>query len=162
MPDTIDEAFDALRRLFDEHSRSYAELDRILNTKSVAEVSRKSRSYTREISRKREEIKSYLQDQLLRFPPHHFRNHREQLRQFHEVATYEKSIFVMTKFPEGNDDRDVALRAVIQEVKAAVTDAGFTPRIAEYGYHDWLWQNVELYLLGCCKGIAIVEDRYRQ
>ena len=161
MPNTIDEAFANLRRLFDEQFRLQAELDRILTATSAAELERKGRYYLRKIREKQTEIKAYLQDDLLRFPPHHNRHHSEELKRFHEVASYEKSIFVMTKFPDGNEERDVTLKAVIQEVRNAITDVGYTPRIAEYGYHDWLWHNVELYLLGCCKGIAIVEDRYK-
>jgi len=43
-----------------------------------------------------------------------------------------------------------------------VNACGYTPRIAKRTtYHDWLWDNVELYLLACSRGIAIVEDKYR-
>src|SRR5262249_30467653 len=28
-------------------------------------------------------------------------------------------------------------------------------------FHEWLWDEVEIHLLGCAIGIAIVEDRYR-
>ena len=129
-----------------------AEFDRIVDGKSLSEVERKSRWYFRKIRQKQDEVKAYLQNDLLRFPPHHNRHHSEELKRFHEVAAYERSIFIMTKFPDGDDERDVALRAIIQEVRNAITDVGYTPRVAEYGYHDWLWQNVELYLLGCCKG----------
>jgi len=38
---------------------------------------------------------------------------------------------------------------------------GYIARIAnEVHYHPILWDNVELYLLGCRRGIAIVEDKY--
>src|SRR5262249_39999482 len=77
------------------------------------------------------------------------------------VAPYERSVFIMTKFPDGKEPNDVALDAVIGAVKAAITEANMVPRIAEYAYHDWLWDNVELFLMGCSRGVAIVEDRYR-
>ena len=56
---------------------------------------------------------------------------------------------------------DVQLEAVIQAVRDAVEGCGYIPRIArDNQYHPILWDNVELYLLGCRRGIAIVEDKY--
>ncbi len=36
-----------------------------------------------------------------------------------------------------------------------------TPQGPEEKYHELLWDNVELYLLGCSRGIAILEDQYK-
>jgi hypothetical protein len=37
------------------------------------------------------------------------------------------------------------------------------PRLAsDRSYHDRLWTNVQIYMLGCRRGIAIMESRYRQ
>ena len=104
-------------------------------------------------------------ENLLSVPPFHSR-HDGLLEQFHDVASFEKSVFIMTKFPRDNpaerDALDEQLERVINAVKTAVEGSGFTPRIAtEQAYHAQLWDNVELYLLGCRRGVAIIEDRYR-
>jgi hypothetical protein len=98
---------------------------------------------------------------FLREPPWHSR-HQEALRSFYSEGDYESSVFVMTKFPEGDTLKDEQLRAVIAEVCSALKDRGLVPRVANGAlYHEWLWDEVEVYLLGCAKGVAIVEDRYR-
>lgn len=99
------------------------------------------------------------------FPPQHGR-HALQLPDFHAAAPFGRSVFVMTKFPDPVADRpeDRQLRAVIQAVREAVRDQGqgHVARLAsDRQFHPGLWDNVELYLLGCARGIAIVEDRYR-
>ncbi len=48
-------------------------------------------------------------------------------------------------------------------MEAGVEARGYAPRIAtEPKKHDWIWDNVELYLLGCSRGIAIVEDKFKK
>ena len=69
----------------------------------------------------------------------------------------------MTKFPDPKDDRPEGkqLRAIIKIVVDAVSARGYKPRIAwEKDYSRWLFGNVELFLFGCARGIAIVEDKY--
>lgn len=98
---------------------------------------------------------------FLVFPPCHIR-HKNKLEEFHRSAGFEESIFIMTKFPDGNDEIDSALKRVIDTVVRSITNCGFYPRLAsDYSYHPNLWDNVELYLLGCSRGIAILEDRYK-
>lgn len=100
---------------------------------------------------------------LTSFPPFHDR-HQEKLKEFHQDSPYEKSVFIMTKFPAPNSQAaiDEELRAVIKAVGDAVTACQHVPRIAsEKDYYPSLWDNVELYLLGCRKGVAIVESKYR-
>ena len=99
---------------------------------------------------------------LVDFPPRHLR-HFALLERFWEDGGYERSVFLMTKFPEpGEDEKAGELESVIDAVANAITSAGFIPRIARFpsNYHPGLWDNVELHLLGCRQGIAIVEDRY--
>ena len=97
-------------------------------------------------------------DELLRYPPHHV-GILSKLDEFHKRGAYEKSVFIMTKFPGGNKTVDKGLEKVIKLVQKGVTDAGFVPRIAsEKDYHELLWHNVALCMLGCSKGIAIVES----
>jgi hypothetical protein len=99
---------------------------------------------------------------LIDFPPRHVR-HFELLKRFWDDGSYERSVFLMTKFPEPCESPKAAeLQRVIDAVAQSTTTAGFVPRIARFpsNYHPGLWDNVELHLLGCRQGIAIVEDRY--
>ena len=100
-------------------------------------------------------------ERLLSFPPCHSR-HFAKLDTFHSVATFHTSVFIMTKFPEGDSEADAGLTNIINTVSKAIKLSGYYPRIAsESDYHQILWDNVELYLLGCGRGIAIVEDKYK-
>lgn len=99
--------------------------------------------------------------ELITFPPYHLR-HFPKLEEFHKIAPYDKSVFIMTKFPEGATALDAELKRVIKAVEDAVKKCGFTPRIASgKRYHPGLWDNVEVYLFGCQRAIAIVESKYR-
>ena len=70
----------------------------------------------------------------------------------------------MTKFPDpkSTKEKDKKLEQIITVINDAITDCGYIPRIARgpSSYHPGLWDNVELHLVGCHCGIAIVEDRY--
>lgn len=87
------------------------------------------------------------------------------MEQFWGSAPYEDSVFVMTKFPDtdAEEEKNQQLKQVIGAVSDGISAAGFTPRIADgpNAFHPNLWDNVELHLLGCARGVAIVEDRYR-
>jgi hypothetical protein len=99
--------------------------------------------------------------ELMALPPQHLR-YESKLGQFRREASFEKSVFIMTKFPEGESQRARELSAVIKTVQRAISAAGFVPRIAsERMYFDDVWSNVELYLLGCRYGVAIVEGRFK-
>jgi hypothetical protein len=104
-------------------------------------------------------------DDLARFPRHHDRHFRF-LEKLHEATPYEKSLFVMTKFPETDPARrtpaDAQLEAVLAAVAEQATRAGYVARLAsDKDFHQQLWDNVELFLLGCCRGVAVVEDKVR-
>jgi hypothetical protein len=110
----------------------------------------------------RREKRSRL-DELVRYPPYHDR-HFAKLGLFHDSATrtFDRSVFVMTKFPEGATPLDQQLQAVIDAVRAAITEAGYEPRLAsDVSFHPLLWDNVELYLLGSRRAVAILESKYR-
>jgi hypothetical protein len=95
------------------------------------------------------------------FPKYHLGRHLALLDEFWRVADYERSVFVMTKYPERDTDNDKKLKEVIQTVRDAVSASGFTPRLAsDQEYHPQLWDNIELYLVGCSRGVAIVEDKH--
>ena len=122
----------------------------------------RDRDLMAEIERRRKRLATVLQE-LVAFPPQHVR-HSKEIADFHAVADFDRSVFVMTKFvdPAKPTPEDAALKAVIDAVRAAVAAAGFTPRLAsDKQFHPLLWDNVELYLLGCRRGIAIVEDKAR-
>lgn len=114
-----------------------------------------------DIERQRQRLVQVL-NEVIDFPPQDLR-HGHLLAQFHTVATFDKSVFVMTKFPDPKKPAavDVQLETVIQVVRDSVQNCGYVARVAnDNHYHPILWDNVELYLLGCRRGIAIVEDKY--
>jgi hypothetical protein len=97
--------------------------------------------------------------------PDRHQAHFTNLRRFNDDGrgTYEDFVFIMTKFPDPQDARPEAgqLRKVIETVQTAVVARGYKARIAwERDYTRWLFANVELFLLGCARGVAIVEDKY--
>jgi hypothetical protein len=99
--------------------------------------------------------------EFLALPPQHVR-YETKLGQFRQEASFEKSVFIMTKFPEGKTVKARELSRVIKTVQESIAGAGFVPRIAsERMYFADVWSNVELYLLGCRYGVAIVEARYK-
>lgn len=112
------------------------------------------------IARNRDRLLKLLQ-RTVDFPPRHMR-HFALLEQFWRDGSYDKSVFVMSKFPSGLGTKDQQLARVLDVVSDGIAAAGFTPRIARgpKRYHDGLWDNVELHLLGCRQGVAIVEDSY--
>ncbi|HEU4932310.1 MAG TPA: hypothetical protein VFT48_09525 [Pyrinomonadaceae bacterium] len=114
-----------------------------------------------DIERQRKRMISVIQN-VVEFPPQHTR-HSPLLNQFHQIAPFDKSVFVMTKFPDPKKPAivDQQLSDVIEAVRDAVKGCGYVARVAsDNQYHGILWDNVELYLLGCVRGIAIVEDKY--
>ncbi|HKU73692.1 MAG TPA: hypothetical protein VJR02_07220 [Pyrinomonadaceae bacterium] len=114
-----------------------------------------------DIERQRKRMISVIQN-VVEFPPQHTR-HSPLLNQFHQIAPFDKSVFVMTKFPDPKKPAimDQQLADVIDAVRDAVKGCGYVARVAsDNQYHGILWDNVELYLLGCVRGIAIVEDKY--
>jgi hypothetical protein len=115
---------------------------------------------TKSIEKHREWCRAELRS-LVAFPPHHIR-HFSELTDFWSDGDYEHSVFLMTKFPDpGDGPKADQLQNVIDVVKAAVRKADFVPRIAQFpSIHPGLWDNVELHLVGCRQGIAIVEDQY--
>jgi hypothetical protein len=140
------------------------ERDRIdlLNTPlSAAMKDERDQDLKNDIERLRLRLARVLRE-VVDFPPQHLR-HEQLLAKFHNVAKFEKSVFVMTKFPDPKKPGpiDAQLEAVIEAVREAVQSCGYLARIAsDNQYHAILWDNVELYLLGCERGVAIVEDKY--
>jgi len=104
-----------------------------------------------------------LLETLVDFPPRHIR-HFPKLTEFWAEGSFDRSVFIMTKFPDPKmaADRDKQLETLLQTIMATVKAQGYLPRIARgTNYHPGLWDNVELHLLGCRYGIAVVEDKYK-
>jgi hypothetical protein len=124
-------------------------------------------SYEEERRRLQQDIREYRKKQvaalemLERYPQRHHLRHFEKLSQFHQGGNYDASVFIMTKFPEGAAAEATQLQKVIDALEQGIKARGYVPRIASGpGYHRWLFDNVELFLLGCSHGVAIVEDKY--
>jgi hypothetical protein len=71
----------------------------------------------------------------------------------------------MTKYPNidpaTQTDKDRKLKRVIDNVIKAIEAKGYIARLAsDRPYHSILWKDIEIYLLGCSKSIAIVESKY--
>jgi hypothetical protein len=100
-------------------------------------------------------------EQSLKFPPH-VTKYLSKLSDFHSVASFEESVFIMTKLPDRGSPINPELNRVIQAVRDGVSKCGFYPRVAtDIEYHDRVWDNVALYLIGCSKGVAILESCVR-
>ena len=97
------------------------------------------------------------------FPQRHYERHNLHLNEFWDGGQFEKNVFIMTRFPQTGTPGANELETVIQHVRDKVTAMGYVPRVAsDKKYHDWLWDNVELYMLGCKYGVAILEDKCAQ
>jgi hypothetical protein len=120
-----------------------------------------SRTVQKYIDQKKAEMKAVVAE-LVRWPPHK-REHFDKLDDFFREHNYENCVFIMTKYPE-NPPRsalDTQLQVVIDLVKEAVKTQGYTPLLAlDKRYHPELFRNIEVYLLGCSKAIAIVESKH--
>jgi hypothetical protein len=156
----LESIINELRNLFEVGFRMRDGLEGIKRALQNPDYQEVVNLHTKQLIDWDELIKEKLK-RLLSFPPCHSR-HFSKLGIFHSVATFRDSVFIMTKFPEGESDADAELTKVINTVSQAIKISGFYPRIASGSdYHDILWDNVELYLLGCSRGIAIVEDKYK-
>lgn len=83
---------------------------------------------------------------------------RECQRFLVDHPSYEKNVFLMTRFDSGNKF-SVTLDA---EIRKVMRDHGFDPVRADdkvYMPDRNLWNNVCVYMLCCSRGIAILEDR---
>jgi len=115
-----------------------------------------------DIAKRRQERIGVLED-LVAFPPRHGQ-HAALIDQFWKVVPNAKSVFVMTKYPDGKDaTKDAELQRVIDAVTSAVKECGFVPQLATMKkWHQNLWENIEVYMLACSRGIAIVESRFNE
>lgn len=101
------------------------------------------------------------------FPDRHAQHFERLDRDFYpkcpegNQATFDSSVFIMTKFPVPGDEQADRLQAVIDLTRQAIVARGYQALLAaDQQFHAWIWSNVEIFLLGCARGVAIVEDRY--
>jgi hypothetical protein len=122
----------------------------------------RQRDLEKEIQRCRQEMVSVIEE-FDRMPERHYLPYANSLKQFWQDGKLEESVFIMTKYPSDKDAGKPAaeLQNVIDLVTEGIKAKGYKPRIAtETLLHPWLWGNVELCLVGCKRGVAIVEDKY--
>ena len=139
------------------------ERNEVLNSdRSAAMKDEDAGQIEHEIARRRERIARHLEE-FAHFPHWHAR-HAQLLDDFAKKGTYEDSVFIMTKYPDPKNPAvtDPELTQVIETVKVAIKAANYEPRVAsDQDYHMQLWDNVELHMLGCRRGIAIVQDKVK-
>lgn len=158
---SLDEHISYLRQLFEDEKEAQNKLDLRARTMNQADFDDNRERYERPVREVRDAIARALQARVLRYGPHYDR-HSTALKKFHAVSPYEKSAFIMTKYPDGKDKQSGQLQKLIDLVAESLTNGGYEPRLADKkNYHNWIWDNVELQALGCCLGVAVVEDRYK-
>jgi len=95
--------------------------------------------------------------------PNGYEHLASNVLRFREDGSYDKSVFVMMKFPDPNAmvGKQQKLLTDIWEVLSQVLSSyALTARRADKKtYHDQLWENICVYMLGSRYGIAILEDR---
>jgi len=84
------------------------------------------------------------------------------MRRFHEDIPFEKSVFVMMKFPDAqiNDMHRRLLNDIWRVISDTLGQRGLMARRADLStYYDQLWENVCVHMFGSKYGMAILEDR---
>src|SRR5712691_1728371 len=128
MPD-FDAAVRDLRYLFKQDLEKRQELAEVMNLALSPETKKDKVDHLNEeldklaarIDRKIGELNTY--------PKQHER-HFGQLKHFYQAADYQKSVYLMTKYPEGNDPADQQLQLVLDTISSEVENRGHTPLLA--------------------------------
>jgi hypothetical protein len=92
--------------------------------------------------------------------PRGYEHLTQSVRKCREEHSYESSVFVMMKFPDGLPENHAKLVNRIYEVIASALGAyGLVARRADKKqYEPDLWNNLCDYMLGCHFGLAVLED----
>lgn len=128
---------------------------------SLAARDELAKNLQKSIDAAKAEVKATVAE-LVRWPPHK-KEHFDKLGEFFGEHPYEKSVFIMTKYPENPPKTalDTQLRSVIDTVIESVRNSGHNPHLAsDKSYHPELFRNIEVYMLACSKAIAIVESKH--
>lgn len=95
--------------------------------------------------------------------PFGFQHLSSAVLKFRETIPFEQSVFVMMKFPDPNTQNAETVQLlddIWNELDKTLNAYGLKARRADKNaYHDQLWENVCIHMLGCKYGIAILEDR---
>ncbi len=98
------------------------------------------------------------------FIPSTYRHLEDDLKHFHDDDRFDRSVFVMMKFPDPAhmEAWQVAcLEDLYGAVKEELDRHGLVARRADkktYAASKQLWDNLSIYMLGCRYGVAILED----
>ncbi|OEU67934.1 MAG: hypothetical protein BA863_18245 [Desulfovibrio sp. S3730MH75] len=153
-----------IQYLLDSQSESEAKLSK-LNSDMFRDEALYAK-YRGKLEQQLDEVRKDLDDALENyafFPQRHYERHNRHLNEFWDDGKFEKNVFIMTRFAQPGTSDANALETVIEHVRDKVTAMGYIPRVAsDKKYHDWLWDNVELYMLGSKYGVAILEDKCAQ
>jgi hypothetical protein len=107
-------------------------------------------------------IKNRNNASTLALPPG-FEHLASSVQRFREDFSYDDSVFVMMKFPDPNTMKPDGIRLlddIWAEIDRVLNAYGLKARRADKKtYHDQLWENICVYILGSRYGIAILEDR---
>jgi hypothetical protein len=124
---------------------------------SGAEVQRMVAAIDRALERRDEDMKHIAASLVLPGYEHLI----PAIRHFHEDTPYERSVFVMMKFPTPrmNDAHRRLLNDIWRVVLDTLETRGLKARRADRAtYYDQLWENVCVHMLGSRYGVAILED----
>lgn len=125
---------------------------------------------TREIAAKINEatkihIAKKSQESLLNLP-FGYQHLASAITKFHQDGQYDKSVFVMMKFPDQTTmdikQSDMLTEIYDELVKILATYRLNVRRADKKSYHDQMWENICIHMLGCKYGICILEDRAAQ
>ncbi len=158
----LDELLDDICAKRAEYRKLIEQRDSMLNTtQNLALRDELTRTLQKYVDAIKQELKAAVAE-LVRWPPHK-REHFDKLAQFFTEHDYARSVFIMTKFPENppKSKPDQQLQKVINAVRDAVIACGFKPHLAsDKRYHPEMFRNIEVYLMGCSRAIAIVESKH--
>jgi hypothetical protein len=84
------------------------------------------------------------------------------VRQFCDNSPFERNVFVMMKFPDKRSMKASHLR-LLNDIWDAIRDEAarfglMAHRADQRNYHDQLWENICVHIIGCKYGIAVLED----
>jgi hypothetical protein len=93
--------------------------------------------------------------------PRGYEHLAESVRTFRDECPYEKSVFVMMKFPDGlPEDQAKLLNRIFEVITSTLGAYDLVARRADKRQYDPdLWNNLCVYMLGCRFGLAVLEDR---
>jgi hypothetical protein len=92
--------------------------------------------------------------------PRGYEHLTQSVRKCREENSYESSVFVMMKFPDGlAQDHATLLDRIFEVIASALRAYGLVARRADKKqYEPDLWNNLCVYMLGCQFGLAVLED----